>query len=75
MILQLDPPVPLDTPRGPGNAHLVIDPGTEHHLQWVVFLNENGECWTFQNPEVRLQANPTMRIRTCPPSDRPNEKC
>lgn len=60
MILQLNPPLPLDTPKGPGIAHFVIDPGMEHHLQWVVFLDENGECWTFQNPEVRMQANPTM---------------
>ena len=27
---------------------------------WVVFLDESGECWTFENPEVRLQKKPTM---------------
>lgn len=64
MMLQLLPPVPLDTPKGPGFAHLVIDPGQEHHLQWVVFLKASGECWCFSNPEVRLQANVTMGIRT-----------
>ena len=44
-------------------AHFLIDPGQEHHLQWVCFIDETGECWTFSNPEVRLQKNPTMRIR------------
>lgn len=29
---QLDPLIPLDTPKGPGMAHLVIDYGFEHHL-------------------------------------------
>ncbi len=60
MILQLDPPIPVVTPRGPGLCHLVIDPGVEHHLQWVVFLDEGGECWTFQNPEIRAQKNLTL---------------
>ena len=41
----------------------MIDSGQEHHLQWVVFIDETGECWTFQNPEVRLQTNQTMGIR------------
>ena len=60
MMLQLNPPIPVDTPRGKGLAHLVLDPGVEHHLQWVVFIDETRECWTFQNPEIRIQANPTM---------------
>ena len=28
---------------------------------WVVFIDATGECWTFQNPEIRLQGpNPSM---------------
>lgn len=60
MIVQLNPPIPLTTPRGKGLALLVIDPGIEHHLQWVVALDEGGEIWTYQNPLVRVQANETM---------------
>lgn len=60
MMCQLEPPIPLETPKGRGFAHLVINPGQEHHLQWVVFLDENGECWTFHNPEIRIQNNQTM---------------
>lgn len=63
MMLQLIPTVPLDTPKGTGHAHFLIDYGQEHHLLWVVFLDESGECWTFRNTEVRLQSNPTMGIR------------
>lgn len=60
MILQLDPPLPLVTPKGPGLAHLVIDYGVEAHLLWVVALNDGGECWTFPNPQVKFEFNPTM---------------
>lgn len=57
MILQLDPPLPLMTPKGSGWAHLVIDYGQEHDLLWVVFLDADGACWTVPNPQVRLDPN------------------
>jgi len=60
MILQLDPPIPLHTDKGDGLAHLVIDYGPEHHLLWVVFLDDGGACWTLPNPQVRGQRNETM---------------
>lgn len=59
-LVQLDPPIPLITPRGKGWAHLVIDYGTEFDLLWVVFLDSDGQCWTFRNPDVRLQCNLTF---------------
>lgn len=57
MLQQLNPPIPLTTPKGDGFAHFIIDYSQEHHLHWVVFLNDTGECWTFSNPEVRIQKN------------------
>jgi hypothetical protein len=57
MMLQLNPTIPLETPKGKGFAHFVIDYSQEHNLLWVVFLDENGECWTFQNSEIRIQSN------------------
>lgn len=60
MILQLNPPIPVETPKGPGMAHLVIDYGIEHNLFWVVFLDATGECWTYANPEIRAQKNVTL---------------
>jgi len=60
MMIQLDPPIPLDTPKGKGWAHLVIDYSQEHDLIWIVFIDDTGECWNFRNPEVRLRPNPTF---------------
>jgi hypothetical protein len=57
MIVQLNPTIPLITPKGKGFAHLVIDYSQEHDLMWVVFINESGECWTFKNSEVRIVDN------------------
>lgn len=60
MMLQLNPPIPLETPKGRGYAHFVIDYSQEHNLIWVVFIDETGECWNFENKEIRLQANFTF---------------
>lgn len=59
MIIQLTPPLPLITPKGPALAHVLIDEGIEYHLKWVCFLDRSGECWTFSNPEIRAQKNLT----------------
>ena len=59
-IVQLNPPLPMSTPKGDGYAYFMIDFGQDHHLQWVVFLDENGECWSFENPYIRMQKNYTM---------------
>lgn len=60
MIKQLNPPIPLRTPKGEGLAWMTIDYGAEHNLMWVVALDETGEIWTFSNPEVRATKNITM---------------
>jgi hypothetical protein len=36
MLTQLNPPLPLETSKGPGWAHFVIDYGPEAALLWVV---------------------------------------
>jgi hypothetical protein len=63
MILQLDPTLPLDTPKGPADAHFLIDYGPEAHLLFVCFVRETGECWTWQSREVKLEKNITGRVR------------
>lgn len=60
MIIQLNPPIPMLTPKGEGIAWFMIDYGLEYNLMWVVAIDETGEIWTFQNPEVRAQKNTTM---------------
>jgi len=67
MILQLDPPLPMTTPKGAGLAHFLIDYGAETHLMWVVFMDEDGSCWTVPNPEVRIAANWSMGRRPLRP--------
>lgn len=70
MITQLNPPLPMMTPKGPALAHFLIDYGAETHLMWVCFLDDNGQCWTVPNPEVRMAPNWSMqrRYRVAPPA-------
>ncbi len=60
MMLQLNPPIPVNTPKGKGMAHVLIDYGVEFDLCWVVFIDESKECWTFKNQEIRAQENITF---------------
>jgi len=64
MIIRIDPPIPLTTPRGPAYAHFLIDYGTEHDLLWQVFVKETGESWCIPNRDVRLDANWSLGVRT-----------
>ncbi len=69
MMLQLNPPLPLDTPKGPADAHFVIDYGSEGHILFVTFVRHSGECWTWQARECQLEKNVTGGIRSCPECD------
>jgi hypothetical protein len=69
MLTQLNPPLPMHTPKGDGLAHFVIDYGPEADLLWVVFMDADGACWSVPNPEVRLQFNWSMGRRKPQASD------
>jgi hypothetical protein len=58
-MLQLNPPLPVVTPKGKGLAHILIDYGAEHDLVWVVF-QDNGECWSYRNQDIRADENVTF---------------
>ena len=60
MILQLNPSIPVSTPKGNGLAILIIDYSCEHNLMWTVAIDDTGEVWTFQNYDIRMQKNITM---------------
>ena len=60
MITQLNPPIPVRTPHGEGIAHMVIDYGVEHDLIWVVFQDDGGQCWSWQNRDIRAVKNITI---------------
>jgi len=59
-MIQLNPQIPVLTPKGKGWAFFLIDRSQEHDLEWVVFLDNGGYCWTFQNSEIRIQKNLTF---------------
>ena len=73
MIIQLNPPIPLVTPRGKALAHFVIDEGIEHHLLWICFLDNSGECWTWSNTDIRAQKNITAGREYISPFYDPND--
>ena len=63
MLTQLNPPLPLETSKGSGWAHFVIDYGPESALLWVVFMDVDGACWMVPNFEVRMSYNWTLGRR------------
>ncbi len=60
MLTQLATPLPLRTPKGPAWAVAIIDYGPHWDLLWVTFLRKSGECWTFQNKDIRQEENFTF---------------
>jgi hypothetical protein len=70
-MLQLNPLLPILTPKGEGFAHFLIDYGPESDLYWTVFITATGEIWTFSNREVRASKNITLgrtHVELPPPS-------
>jgi hypothetical protein len=59
-MIQLDPQIPVLTPKGKGWAFFLIDRSQEHDLEWIVFLDDGGYCWTFRNSDIRIQKNLTL---------------
>ena len=57
-MLQLNPPIPVTTPRGNALAQVLIDYGVEHDLVFVCFQND-GEIWCWRNQDIRAQTNIT----------------
>jgi hypothetical protein len=58
-LTRIDPPLPLITPKGKALAHFILDYGFEHDLLWVCFQNDTGECWTWNNKQIRSDINIT----------------
>jgi len=50
----------LTTPKGQAIAKFLIDYGPEADLQWVCFIQETREIWTFSNFDVRVESNVTL---------------
>ena len=59
MLLQLNPAIPVVTPKGKALAHILIDYGPEHDLIWVCF-EQDGTCWSWRNQEISAENNITF---------------
>jgi hypothetical protein len=59
MLLQLNPPMPVVTPKGKGMAQVLVDYGPDFDLIWVVF-QDDGECWSWRNQDIRAEKNITL---------------
>lgn len=68
MIFQLNPMIPVRTPKGDGFAFLVIDYSQEHHTLWTVMLDA-GFIFQFETKELRVINNESLgRINNALPN-------
>jgi hypothetical protein len=69
MMLQLNPPVWVQTPLGEGHAILVIDYGPSINSIWAVHIFESGELVHIDSSELRVMGNEMWGIgHPCKPS-------
>jgi hypothetical protein len=52
--------MPIMTPKGRALAHFLLDYGPENDLMWVCFQDDTGECWTWENADIRARVNKTL---------------
>lgn len=60
-VTQLNPPIPLTTPRGDMIAHFLIDNGMEDYYYFFGAMQDSGEWWCYDNSQVRAWVNHTLR--------------
>jgi hypothetical protein len=72
MMLQLNPPIPVQTPLGDGWALLIIDYGPDFNSCWAVSLHKSGEIKHFDSNDLRAEGNHTFGIpRSAKPKSNP----
>lgn len=57
MLVQLNPSIPLRSPRASGEAIMVVDYGPEHDVLWAIVDDATGQVWWVPNGEVRAYRN------------------
>lgn len=60
MILPLNPPIPVETPEGSGQALYLIEYGPEYDLYWITVLESSRECITFNNRDIRARISVSL---------------
>jgi hypothetical protein len=56
-LLQLNPSIPMVTPKGEGLAIMVADYSEEQDCLWVVADTATGQIWWWPNNRVRMSKN------------------
>ena len=51
-LLQLNPPIAVDTPEGDGLAHILSDHGQGTELCWTVVMTRSGDIRTFSHGQI-----------------------
>ena len=64
MITRIEPSIPVNTPKGKAVAIAWLDYGIEHDLMWLWIQDETGECWTWENADIRARINLTLGRKT-----------
>lgn len=62
-ILQLNPPIHVNTPLGEGFARLLIDYSPDVNSIWVVDLFQDRSCVHIDSSEIRFGINPTWNLQ------------
>lgn len=57
---QLNPTIPVDTPKGRGYAIWREDLSQEHDTLWTVIIDETGQFWDMPQSQIRARANYSM---------------
>lgn len=72
MMLTLEPPWEVDTPRGKADALVLIDYSREDYGYFLVALRGSGELWYYRNDKVFLWWNQTTGAGKKPEQLSPN---
>jgi hypothetical protein len=70
MITRIEPSIPVSTPKGKAVAIAWLDYGMEHDLMWLCIQDETGECWTWENAEIRARVNFTLGRKNISPTSK-----
>ncbi|WGR74300.1 MULTISPECIES: hypothetical protein [unclassified Bradyrhizobium] len=80
-ILQLNPPIYVETPLGSAVCMFLWEHGLEIDVQWCCFIESTGEPWWLPNNQIRLSTNlsagrsKTSEIKPLPGLEKHIERC
>jgi hypothetical protein len=73
MITRIEPPIPVNTPKGKAMAIAWLDYGMENDLVWMCIQDNTGECWQWENAQIRARHNLTLGRDSISPINKHDE--